>query len=153
LKCPRDGRPLDAMGPEAVHGHRCGRCSGVLLFERSFMGRSGHPSGHRLASAAGLASLRNLPQGGCTCPRDGAAMLLLVYQEVELDVCPACYSVWVDDGEISKIRAKVRQERVANAADQVGQRIDGVEVTEVVGDGVVDFVLEGLGSILDGISL
>jgi Zn-finger nucleic acid-binding protein len=154
VKCPRDGGTLDQLGPEGTFGQRCGRCRGVLLFEKQFMRRTGHAPEQRLAVAAGLATLRNLPEGDCTCPRDGQPMRLLKYHGVEIDICPACHSVWVDDGEQAKIHAPVRKQRVADAIDRSvaqGRETAGDTAVEAAGDGIVEFVFEALGSICDGI--
>ena len=156
MKCPRDEALLAGLGPDATFGVRCDRCSGVLLLEKQFMRSTGQGARERLAAVAGLASLQNLAEGSCRCPRDGTPMRLLRFREVELDICPACHSVWLDAGEQSKVAAIIRKERrEAALAEQAGNA--GGQVIEEVGvraaDGVIDFVFEAVGSILDGISL
>ncbi len=152
MKCPRDQGALTALGLEGSLGHRCERCSGTLLFEKEFMRSSGHGTAERLAAAAGLASLKNLPEAGCACPRDGKPMRLLRYHGVELDICTACHSVWLDTGEQAKIQAMARRKRVVEGGQKLTDGV-GDAAGEVAGDGVLEFVFEAVGSILDGVSL
>lgn len=156
MKCPRDQGALTALGSNGSLGHRCERCTGTLLFEGQFMRGAGHGKAERLAAAAGLASLQNLPTGSCACPRDGKPMRRLRYHGVELDICTACHSVWLDTGEQAKIQAMARRERVAGGGQKIAESA-GDTVGDAAGDfavdGVLDFVFEAVGSILDGVSL
>jgi Zn-finger nucleic acid-binding protein len=46
-----------------------------------------------------------------TCPVDGAALVPMERQGIEIDHCPSCRGVWLDRGELDKI-----VERSASAA-------------------------------------
>ena len=157
MKCPREGRPLAELGPEGRFGMRCTRCDGALFSERRFMRGTGHDSRLALPTAAGLASLRNLPEGGCACPRDGGPMRLLRYRGVEIDVCIECGSVWVDAGELAKIAAIVRREQRQLGLDRGARFKDGLRAgrTDVGAEDAIDvvgFIGEALGSLFESIS-
>jgi len=38
-----------------------------------------------------------------TCPVDGAALVPMERQGIEIDHCPSCRGVWLDRGELDKI--------------------------------------------------
>lgn len=38
-----------------------------------------------------------------TCPVDGAALVPMERQGIEIDHCPTCRGVWLDRGELDKI--------------------------------------------------
>ena len=154
MRCPRDGFTLVNVGADSRFGHRCSRCDGSLFDEKGLLGAA---HGVDLAQSAGLESFRNLPDGGCACPRDGAPMRLLQYRGVEIDVCIACRSVWLDAGEHAKVRAIVRREQRELGLDRAASFKDGahaggsdVGVEDAID--VVGFIGEALGSIFDGIS-
>lgn len=57
------------------------------------------------------------------CPRDGARMMRHFFnaqRDVEVDTCPQCAGIWVDAGELARIRAADRSdEERGGAADSV----------------------------------
>ena len=38
-----------------------------------------------------------------TCPADGATLVPMERQGIEIDYCPTCRGVWLDRGELDKI--------------------------------------------------
>jgi uncharacterized protein len=40
---------------------------------------------------------------GFTCPVDGATLVPIERQGIEIDHCPSCRGVWLDRGELDKI--------------------------------------------------
>ncbi len=41
----------------------------------------------------------------CRCPKCGAELIAVTYQEVEIDKCSRCQGVWLDCGELEKVTA------------------------------------------------
>ena len=41
------------------------------------------------------------------CPVDGTALLITERSGVEIDYCPQCRGVWLDRGELVKIKTKL----------------------------------------------
>jgi len=114
------------------------------------MRSTGHDPRLTLATAAGLASLRNLPAGLCECPNDGATMLMLRYQGIVIDICPACHAVWLDEGELATIRTVVTRRRLelvveGRAPSRLGTAVDlASEGLDVAG-----FLAEAVASVVD----
>ena len=166
MKCPRDHSVL-AFSDEGRHPcNKCPQCHGLLLDEHevgAVLSRAGRsaPAGERLAA---------LPQASVRCPRDGATMRTLAQDGVELDLCPECRSLWLDAGELEKIRKRGRK-GTARAAAVAGAALAGAAtvaaaeparsslasgaaelVGEVAAEGVIEIAFEllaeGLGALL-----
>ena len=98
MKCPRDGSILAFAEEGGLLSNRCPECSGLLLEEEDVaaaMGKRGVPAAEKVES---------LPTGKVTCPRDGKPMRLLMHEGVEIDLCAECNALWLDAGEIEKIK-------------------------------------------------
>ena len=98
MKCPRDRSILVFVEEGGQVSNRCPQCSGLLLEEEDVaaaMGKRGVPAAEKLAS---------LPESKVTCPRDGKPMRLLMHEGVEIDLCAECNALWLDAGEIEKIK-------------------------------------------------
>ena len=51
-----------------------------------------------------LARMRRQKEGeSLGCPRCGTALSPVVYQDVNIDQCPACQGVWLDRGELEAL--------------------------------------------------
>jgi hypothetical protein len=140
MKCPRDGVDLSNQGYWKHPRHQCARCTGFLVSEAAILEALGHPD--QPFAAAMAHRIAQLPPSGILCPRDGQQMRALLHKGVEIDICEACRSVWLDAGEFSKV-ALTRQE--ASGTSRLGDVADGVSST---GD-LFDFLGEALGSIFD----
>lgn len=44
------------------------------------------------------------------CPTCKTAMTQKSYEEVSIDQCPSCKGVWLDAGELEKIKEKIEEE-------------------------------------------
>lgn len=40
------------------------------------------------------------------CPKCGTTLAQERIEDVEVDVCPSCHGVWLDDGELNKLTAE-----------------------------------------------
>jgi len=43
------------------------------------------------------------------CPRCKSKMKKLIKQNIEIDVCPYCNGMWLDDGEITKLNSEMKK--------------------------------------------
>ena len=144
MECPRDSSELELQGYWKYPRHVCRQCHGQLLNERDVMAALGQPESATFGSHAKV-RIAQLPVSALKCPRDGKSMHVLIHKDVELDMCPMCRSLWLDQGELDKIRA-------LNKAKLDGDinPIDGIDA--IGGDSIGDFVGEAIGSLLDGLS-
>lgn len=55
---------------------------------------------------------------GMPCPRCGTGLLMSDRQGVEIDYCPTCRGIWLDQGELDKIIDRSAAEFIARAAAQ-----------------------------------
>jgi Zn-finger nucleic acid-binding protein len=104
MKCPRDGKVLVFVDDGNHLRDRCPDCEGVLLDRAELAAALGKAQGRTVALAAD--KVAELPAGSLSCPRDGAMLRRLDHQGVELDLCSRCGSLWLDRGEIDKIRGQ-----------------------------------------------
>ena len=176
MKCPREGTTLVFVDDGRHLRDRCPKCEGVLLDREELVAALGKGQGRTMTLAAG--KVASLPEGKLACPRDGAAMRRLDHQQVELDLCPTCCSLWLDAGELEKIRglkanqgAAGRKAALAGAAaaavagatvaaaaspDKQGVVAGLAEAAgEVAVEGAIDLVFEfavdAVGSLISGI--
>ena len=172
MKCPRDGLAMVFCDDGNHLRDRCPGCEGVLLASEEVVAALGRHGGN--PAALDTDHVAGLPEGGIACPRDRTAMRRLDHRGVELDLCPQCRALWLDAGEIEKIRgiaAKAKKSRkgkvaaraaagaavaaaaAASAADKPGLVAQVAEVAgEVAITGAIDlafeFVGEALGALL-----
>jgi len=51
------------------------------------------------------------------CPRDGSELKTRIYEaDIEIDECPTCRGVFLDDGELERIQAAVEKDHTREAA-------------------------------------
>jgi Zn-finger nucleic acid-binding protein len=153
--------------------NRCPECSGLLL-EDEEVAQALTPGRGKPRAALTRDQVGALPDGGLACPRDGAGMRRLEHHGVELDLCPECRALWLDAGELEKIRSlkkgKGGRARVmAGAAAVAGGAAIAAAATpsaaaspgilggvgEAVVEGGIELVLEfageAIGALLEGL--
>ena len=149
MNCPRDNETLEFQGYWKHPRHQCGSCGGLLVSESDVMEALGHQRGNTMVVVLGI-QLAKLPQSPLLCPREGKAMRVIVHEGVELDMCPACRSVWLDPGEYAKIAAMRKKTRLD--VDPVQAGYDGdLTAGDFAFDGVLEFVGEAVGALFDGL--
>jgi hypothetical protein len=84
-----------------------------------------------------------------------------MYQDVEIDVCPACQSIWLDRGEYDRIIQKKRKKKAngdggADVDIDISSSSTGCGCEPDTGmdfdfDAVADFLGDAVGSLLDGL--
>lgn len=102
-RCPRCRFPLASLANDDAVLDTCAVCHGAFFEPHRLVARFGEESApsqwidERCATARGATTLR--------CPIDDAALHAYALswtttaRSVELDVCPTCRGVWLDDGE------------------------------------------------------
>lgn len=162
--CPVDRNPLALRAHADAFVLRCDACCGVWMPPRVVAAAVGHVPHPARRGAK--------PHPTRCCPKDGAALHVVMAHGVEIDVCAGCGGVWLDDGELERI-ARLRRGQepgpasrvaegtvyavdAANAAGQVATTASGAAETaaaasEVVASGALDAMgsaLEFIGSAL-----
>jgi hypothetical protein len=98
--------------------------------------------------------IRLLPPSKLACPRDGEAMRCLRHLGVEVEICAECRGLWLDAGEIEKIRQLSRDGPKRGAAVAAGVAAGAVGGTAVIAgdamfDGAIDLAIEFVASFLE----
>lgn len=153
LACPRDGASLKLQAYWKTPRHQCGQCRGLFIGEANLAETLGAATLEQVAAQEGgflqtaAGAIATLPESALACPRDGNPMRVLVYKDVEIEICPTCRSVWLDDGEYAKVAAlavrPVDMSKSSSRAWDVGDPSGAFDV--------VDFVGEAIGSLIEGI--
>jgi hypothetical protein len=85
-------------------------------------------------------------------------MRAIIYEGIELDVCPTCRSLWLDHGEHVKIVALGRKQRHSrdtgenpgthtSSSDPGCSGDNGIDINF---DGILEFIADAVGSLFDG---
>ncbi len=173
MDCPRDGSSLTILHHEHQAYEGCTACGGYFLEPQLL-----HESlGLNTQELAERVSDTELPVSSLLCPKDRQPMRALVYEEVEIDLCPACAGVWLDAGELDAILARRGREQPddgdglsdyldididvdvdsapeSNSAGSSGPNDIGADAADeagsVIGD-ALEFVGSAIGSLFDGL--
>lgn len=109
MNCPKCGVGLKRVEVERSSVDQCPSCTGVWLDAREMSGVLDLPS-KSLSKVYGTAKPGVDKKTG-TCPRceDDTALIKLpnpAVPDIMTDSCPNCYGVWLDGGELGRIKAK-----------------------------------------------
>ncbi len=135
MNCPKHFTSLDRS---MVHGQETGRCpdcNGIWV---------PGPAVDTLLGPGELLKLRSLCSARLSdliCPHDHKQLGETRIAGVTLDLCPTCNGLWLDHGELEKLRARPRMKQSAMAG---ALRAEG----ESRSLGVLDVVSEGLLAVL-----
>ncbi|MFN0069715.1 MAG: zf-TFIIB domain-containing protein [Limisphaerales bacterium] len=138
--CPHDRRVLASSDAAGYLYYSCEACRGLWIPGASL---------HRALSARGTGELRVAAvarTGGVLCPDCAAACGTLVAEGCTVDTCPRCRGVWLDFGEVSKLRLWFPDDSAVVAAD-AGRRPTEAQKTEA-GASVVIVVADLMMAIL-----
>lgn len=92
--CPRDAAALEAYDIRGMKCRKCVACSGLFVDARALLG---------LIPAGSAEHIDALPASAVACPGCATTMRMRVHRGIELEVCPACRSVWLDAGEWERV--------------------------------------------------
>lgn len=137
--CPRDGTPLspqkDVLGPD-TQAHTCPKCAGVLVDWK-------HGQAFFQSLGLAVADLQSLvrqsmgrPQtsGPVACTACGKGQMRpFTFKGVDLDLCEACGTAWLDRGELSRITQGKLGGNV-QATGVAGERAKVVGIYEMLWD-------------------
>lgn len=96
--CPKDGEILASNDVSGYRYYSCERCGGCWIPGASL---------HRVLSAQGVEEFRAVPvtgKGDVDCPECHAPSQAVVIEECRLDHCGTCHGVWLDPGEVTRVR-------------------------------------------------
>jgi Zn-finger nucleic acid-binding protein len=125
MKCPACGTPMEEMSVDNIKLDVCTRgCGGVWFdrFELQRVDESHESAGERLLDLETEPNVVVDHTKKRKCPRCKDVVLMRHYfsvkKEIEVDECPSCAGVWVDSGELRKIRNQFATEAERDKAAQ-----------------------------------
>jgi Zn-finger nucleic acid-binding protein len=145
MKCPACGNQLKEMDVEGVKVDACdGGCAGIWFdnFEIGKFDEPHEPAGALLKGIARNESVTVNESQKRNCPRCENIVMLRhcfsIKQEVEVDECAGCAGIWLDHGELEKIRnlfetAEAREEAAQAQFTQMLEELDQAESQSKVG--------------------
>ena len=145
LPCPRDGTPLVPQTHDGVTYHACGVCRGLLL-----------PLEMVPELVPVLPEIRNMraawPRSSVGCPCCGRTMHLVLHDGIEIDLCHYCTRVWLDHGEIEKLRERTEIDGSTDQAEAEAEPQDINSEGDALGESSSD-VLDWLGEAIGSLSI
>ncbi len=107
MQCPRCAEVgLRAVAAAGVDVDQCPHCAGIWCDDRELQVLIDAPAAALTALAR--AGARDDPAAAASCPRDGGALVRMFSSRtrtVTVDACPDCQGIWVDGGELERLRA------------------------------------------------
>lgn len=126
MNCPACGKVLGEMTVGDVTVDVCrGGCAGIWFdnFEIGKVDEAHEAAGEKLLDLRRSRSITVDPDQQRSCPKCRGQVMMRhffsVKHQVEVDECPACGGIWLDQGELGRIRAEyaTAQERSRAARD------------------------------------
>jgi hypothetical protein len=130
VQCPACSRALEELEAGGIRVDVCRQgCLGIWFdrFELDRVDEAHEGSGEALLDLQ--ASLEREPDKSARhkCPRDGAVLRrhwFSAQREVEVDTCPQCSGVWLDAGELARIRQTSAAEREQAIEQLFGEQFE-----------------------------
>jgi Zn-finger nucleic acid-binding protein len=123
MKCPACGKQMEEITVEGVCVDFCRLgCGGVWFdrFELQKMDERHELAGERLLDIEVEGNSQVDPSERRNCPKCGDLVLMRHFftpkREIEVDECPGCAGLWVDRGELHKIRDQFADEEERDRA-------------------------------------
>ena len=145
--CPNCGTDSKFDTNKGTETASCRSCSGILVPETVLAKMV--PALVKFAEAPeGSPKIAQLPESPRTCGSCGVRYRLLKHQDVELDFCPRCRSVWFDANELEKVSPGMKKSAAAQASGSGdGGSGAGSGVADVAGEialGIIGGVISGI---------
>ena len=151
LKCPKDGTALALrskanvceFGQKDYDFHECPSCKGIwisrhvlqrMLSDHALQKASSLSTFHKQLSDERVFEIQEDLKGNLWCPSDGERLFVLHHKGVELDLCGSCCGMWLDKGELDKVRKR---------SDSEGDSLDLVDGVLGAFD-LIDFIFQFL---------
>lgn len=116
LLCPRDNHTLTSI-ESGVAGSRCGACEGLFL-------RSPEIAAAIVATGIDRDKIPGIHSIPPACADCGAAMNVFMLAGLEIDLCHACRTVWLDKGELDKVNAYLASDPSKNVSTRLSPSAD-----------------------------
>jgi Zn-finger nucleic acid-binding protein len=131
--CPRDQLLLASNDVDGYRYYSCERCNGFWIpgtvLDRALSERG----------IQDLRAIRGAGPGDVTCPDCRAACEAIGIEGCDLDRCARCHGVWLDAGEVGKLK-RLFPERSAVVAAEEGRLTDAELAPIAIVDSVVQLL-------------
>lgn len=139
MKCPACGNALQEMTIEGITVDVCeGGCAGIWFdnFELEKVDEAHEAAGQGLLDLDRDDSITVDHEKRRNCPKCGDQIMMrhffTVKREVEVDECPACAGMWLDQGELGHIRSQyATEEERSQAAQEYFEELFGQELAQM----------------------
>jgi len=132
--CPRDQQLLASNDVDGYRYYSCERCNGFWIpgkvLDRALSERGIHD----------LGALRGAKLGVVTCPDCRAACEAIEIEGCDLDRCARCHGVWLDAGEVRRLK-RLFPEGSAVVAAEEGRQMDAELASIAIVDSVVQLLV------------
>ena len=149
LECPKDGTALALrskanvceFGQKDYDFHECPSCKGIwisrhvlqrMLSDHALQKASSLSTFHKQLSDERVFEIQDDLKGNLWCPSDGERLFVLHHKGVELDLCGSCCGMWLDKGELDKVRKRSGAER--DSLNLIEGFLDGFDLIDLVFD-------------------
>lgn len=100
MKCPKDKNILTIKYKQGVVGYSCDHCQGVFLTGK---GTQAFKTNYQTAIVESLFEASETYDSPLSCPCCNQCMSTTYIEDIELEICQKCRSVWFDEGEAQSI--------------------------------------------------
>lgn len=110
MKCPVHAVEMQDKSGDGISYKECPECGGIWMRHRalrtlaegdSMVSALSLPREHEIS---GFMSIDSDDNDVVNCPLDGAKYYERKFASVRIDICPQCDGIWLDPGELEKIK-------------------------------------------------
>lgn len=120
MKCPIDNIELQEKQGEGFAYHQCSDCEGLWMRHRALrtLVQKYKPNADVVmprpadAYVLGKASSKSDTNNITQCPLDGSDYYEHAFGSVIMDICPKCDGIWLDKGEMAKVKDELQNSSV-----------------------------------------
>lgn len=149
LTCPRDGSGLLWQNTDRGPLDRCAQCAGMWVPSVVVARHGGTmPRDAQLRERGTPTQLQ--------CPSDGSVLVAIHHHGIEVDACTKCNGVWLDAGELDRLRAahasangQDSRDQGRTASDVLGGIEGRAEVSDLASE-TTSSVFDFLGDLFSG---
>lgn len=139
MNCPRTGTQLREVDIDGTKVDVSEACGGLWLdsYELLKFDEVKESAGEKLIDLMSEYSGGDIdPEQRLNCPRDSEVVMMRrfysVKRQIEIDECPKCGGIWLDAGELTKIREAYPTKEARDEAGQqfMSEVLDGVQAVD-----------------------
>jgi Zn-finger nucleic acid-binding protein len=132
--CPCCRTPLRPLEFSGVQLEECADCGGVWFDDGELNAvRDSGVEGYETLEVQASPGAQHVPsEGAKLCPSCNLRLRTYRYlytSPIELEECPGCYGVWVEEGELGKIHAFLQQQPVGSGGRDALDNLDTAGAT------------------------